>query len=113
MPKPIQITLNLSVLLLLTMVAVTPAFAQEVTSGETVDFTPFLPVALTLLLPLGMLLLSSSAMPEEKAPAAAINLLVVWAVAALAYFGAGFAFPFGGIAPVSPRPDLSGLYWEW
>lgn len=74
---------------------------------------PLLSEGLLLLLPLGLLLLISSALPEKQAPAAAISLLMGWAVAALAYFGVGFAFHFGGIAQVSPRPDLSGLYWEW
>jgi Amt family ammonium transporter len=60
-----------------------------------------------------MILLISSAMPEDEAPATAITLMIVWAVAALAYFGVGFAFQFGGIAQVSPQPDLRGLYWEW
>jgi Amt family ammonium transporter len=68
---------------------------------------------MTLLLPLGLLLLMSSAMPEEEAPATAMNLLMTWSVAALAYFAVGFAFHFGGIAQVSTRPELSGLYWEW
>lgn len=77
------------------------------------DVTTFLPAALTLLLPLGLILLIASAMPEDQAPAAAVNALVVWSTAALAYFGLGFAFHFGGIAQVTPDPDLSGLYWEW
>jgi Amt family ammonium transporter len=72
-----------------------------------------MPAALTLLLPFGLILLMASAMPEEQAPATAIHLLVVWSTAALAYFGAGFAFHFGGIAQVTPNPELSGLYWEW
>jgi Amt family ammonium transporter len=77
------------------------------------DFTNLLPAALTLLLPLGLILLTASAMPEDQAPAMAVNLLVGWSVAALAYFGLGFAFHFGGIAQVTPNPDFSGLYWEW
>lgn len=60
-----------------------------------------------------MILLIASAMPEDQAPGTAVNLLVVWGVAALAYFGAGFAFHFGGIAQVSPNPELRDLYWEW
>ncbi len=72
-----------------------------------------MPAALTLLLPFGLILLIASAMPEEQAPATAIHLLVVWSTAALAYFVAGFAFHFGGIAQVTPNPELSGLYWEW
>ncbi len=77
------------------------------------DYANLLPAALTLLLPFGLILLIASAMPEDEAPATAIQLLVVWSMAALAYFGAGFAFHFGGIAQVTPNPQLSGLYWEW
>lgn len=72
-----------------------------------------LPAALTLLLPFGLILLIASAVPEDQAPGTAVNLLVVWGVAALAYFAAGFAFHFGGIAQVSPNPELRDLYWEW
>jgi Amt family ammonium transporter len=78
-----------------------------------VDFAYLMPAALTLLLPFGLILLIASAMPEDQAPATAIQLLVVWSMAALAYFVAGFAFHFGGIAQVTPNPELSGLYWEW
>lgn len=78
-----------------------------------VDLTTLSPAALTLLLPLGLILLISSAMPEDQAPATAVNGVVVWSAAALAYFGLGFAFHFGGIAQVTPNSDLSGLYWEW
>ena len=80
---------------------------------ELFDPGPLLAVASICFWPMGMILLISSAMPEAKAPATAITLMVVWAVAALAYFGVGFAFQFGGIAQVSPQPDLRGLYWEW
>jgi Amt family ammonium transporter len=44
---------------------------------------------------------------------AATSLLLVWAVTIMTYFVVGFAFQFGGIAQVSPDPDLRGLYWEW
>jgi Amt family ammonium transporter len=77
------------------------------------DVTNLLPAALTLLLPLGLILLIASAMPEAQAPATAVNALMVWSTAALAYFGLGFAFHFGGIAQVTAEPDFSGLYWEW
>lgn len=79
----------------------------------TVDLTHLLPGALTLLLPFGLILLIASAMPEEQAPMTAVNALVAWSAAVLAYFALGFAFHFGGIAQVTPNPDLSGLYWEW
>jgi len=78
-----------------------------------VDLTNFLPAALALLLPFGLILLIASAVPEEQSPALAVNGMVAWSAAALAYFGLGFAFHFGGIAQVTPNPELSGLYWEW
>ena len=86
--------------------------AQQIAPDE-VNLTYVLPAALMLLLPLGLILLISSAMPEDRAPATAIYLLITWAIAALAYFAVGFAFHFGGIAQVSTAPGLSGLYWEW
>ena len=103
----------LATFLMLFVVLPAPAFAQEPASGSALDYTWLLPVALMLFLPIGLILLISSAMPEDKAPGAAINLLVVWAVAVLGYFFVGFALNFGGIAQVTPQPDLAGLYWEW
>jgi Amt family ammonium transporter len=80
---------------------------------NSVDIVNLLPIALTLLFPVGLILFSASAVPEDQAPGTAVNLLVVWSVAALAYFVAGFAFQFGGIAQVSPNPAWHDLYWEW
>lgn len=90
-----------------------PALAQNAGPPEGVNAWPVAAVALIYFWPIGMILLISSALPDNKAPAAAITLMMVWGVAALAYFGVGFAFQFGGIAQVSPQPDLRGLYWEW
>ncbi|MEM7347056.1 MAG: hypothetical protein AAF485_22680 [Chloroflexota bacterium] len=88
--------------------------AQEIAFDTDVSFfTDMGPVALMLLWPAGLILLISSAMPEQEAPTTAVNLLMTWCVAALTYFAVGFAFQFGGIAQVSPHPELSGLYWEW
>jgi Amt family ammonium transporter len=78
-----------------------------------VELANLLPTALTFLLPFGLLLLLACAMPQDQAPATAVQLLMVWAMALLAYFVVGFAFHFGGIAQVSPNPELSALYWEW
>jgi Amt family ammonium transporter len=112
-PKHFGIILTLALMLMLAFVTAGPVSAQEIAPAQAVDFTTLLPAALTLLLPIGLILLISSAMPEDQAPATTINLLMAWSIAALAYFAAGFAFQFGGIAQVSPKPDLSGLYWEW
>lgn len=108
-----KIVLLLAGLILIALITASPAMAQEPTLSQPVDFVWFLPAALTLFLPIGSILMISSAMPEAKAPATAMQLFVTWGLAALAYFGVGFAFHFGGIAQVTPEPDLRGLYWEW
>lgn len=113
MPKRFNFFLTLSLWLGVIFVTASPVFAQQIPPTQSADFANLLPAALTLLLPVGLILLISSAMPEAQAPAAAITLLMAWSVAALAYFAVGFAFHFGGVAQVSPNPDLSGLYWEW
>ena len=110
MSKKFVIALNT---LALTLISASPVLAQGNGPNQPVDFTPLLPAAFILFLPLGLLLLISSAMPDDQAPMVAINLLIGWGVAALAYFAVGFAFQFGGIAQVSPNPEFSGLYWEW
>jgi Amt family ammonium transporter len=91
-----------------------PVWAQE---GEPPS--PIADAASTagflLLLPLGLILFTSSTLPHAKkiAPQAATNAFVVWGVAALAYLGAGFAFQFGGLAVSNPHPDFAELYWNW
>lgn len=68
-----------------------------------------------LLLPLGLILFLCSTLPraEPEAPQAATSALVVWGVASLAYFAAGFAFQFGGLAVSNAHPDFAELYWNW
>ena len=112
-PNLNHLIIGLAAAPIISLFAAAPVLAQGIPPDQTVDYTRLLPAALTVFLPLGLMLLTSSAMPEDKAPAAAVNLLVAWAIAALAYFGAGFAFQFGGIAQVSPSPEFQGLYWEW
>jgi Amt family ammonium transporter len=89
-----------------TMAAV---FAQETATGSHEIFA----TALLFLMPLGFILFSSSAVPDEFAPAAAVTLLMTWSVAALAYFAVGFALNFGGVAQAVANPAFSALYWEW
>jgi Amt family ammonium transporter len=101
------------ILLLVALTTATPTFAQQAEPNLEVNFINLLPAALMLLFPVGLILLMSSAMPEAQAPATAINLLLTWGVAALAYFAVGFAFHFGGVAQVTANPDLRTLYWEW
>jgi len=70
---------------------------------------------LLMLLPVGLLLLTASGFPtdESEAALAATTGLVIWAIAVLAYFGAGFAFQFGGLANISRQADFADLYWNW
>jgi Amt family ammonium transporter len=72
-----------------------------------------LAVAFTFLLPIGLILLSAAAFPEQRAVSAATGALVAWGLATLAYFAVGFAFQFGGIAVFYDNPDLAGLYLEY
>jgi Amt family ammonium transporter len=101
------------ILLLIALATATPTFAQQAEPNLEVNPVNIFPVALMLLFPVGLILLMSSAMPEAQAPATAINLLLTWSVAVLAYFAVGFAFHFGGVAQVTASPDLNALYWEW
>jgi len=68
---------------------------------------------LTFLLPAGLILLSAAALPEDRAAEGAAGAVITWGMACLAYFVAGFAFQFGGIAIVHQSPDLAELYWEY
>jgi Amt family ammonium transporter len=70
-------------------------------------------VGLTYLLPVGLILLSSAAFPQEQAVSALTGAVVAWGLASVAYFAAGFAFQFGGIAVSHRAADLAGLYWEY
>ncbi len=103
---------TLITLLLLLLTA--PAWAQ---SAEQVSLATgrASTAGFLLLLPLGLILFLSSSLPdaEKIAPQAAASAFVVWGVAVLAYFGAGFAFQFGGLSVSNPHPDFSELYWNW
>jgi Amt family ammonium transporter len=101
------------ILLLIALATATPTFAEQAEPNLEANFINLVPVALMLLFPIGLILLICSAMPEAQAPATAVNLLLTWSVAALAYFAVGFAFHFGGVAQVTANPDLNALYWEW
>lgn len=96
------------------------AMATLPVAAQSGDITPPLAQATStagflLLLPLGLLLLSLSALPnaETDAPQAAITALMVWGIAVQAYFFAGFALEFGGVAVSNPHPDFAELYWNW
>jgi Amt family ammonium transporter len=110
-----QLTLSASFALLLAGGLAAPVLAAPPTqspSAGPADLS-LLVVGFTLLLPAGLILLNIAALAEGQAAAAATGGLVAWGLAVVAYFAAGFAFQFGGIAVVHNTPGLSGLYWEY
>ena len=68
-----------------------------------------------MLLPIGLILVIASAVQGDSLdiPDSIGTAIIVWAVAVLAYFGAGFALQFGGLAVINQHPDFTELYWNW
>jgi Amt family ammonium transporter len=88
------------------------ASSSNLQSSDPTDWKT-LAIAFTFFLPVGLILLSTAAFPEERTVSAATGGLVTWGLATLAYFAVGFAFQFGGIALFLDNPALAGLYWEY
>jgi len=110
-----HLTLSVSFALLLAGGLAAPVLAAPPTQSPNASSADLsvLVVGLTLLLPAGLIFLNAAALTEERAVAAATGGLIAWGLAVVAYFAAGFAFQFGGIAVVHNTPGLSGLYWEY
>ena len=108
-------TLSVSFALLLAGGLAAPVLAAPPTQSPNAGPADLalLVVGLTMLLPAGLIFLNVAALAEERAVAAATGGLVAWGLAVVAYFAAGFALQFGGIAVVHNTPGLSGLYWEY
>jgi len=68
---------------------------------------------MTLLLPLGFILLAVGAASEDRAVDVAVAGLLSWGLAVLGYFVCGFALQFGGVGLVSEMEGLSLLTAEW
>jgi len=107
----VSLSLALLSLLLLTGPTLAAPHGQP-PAAENSDWS-LLVIGLTFLLPAGLILLTVAAFSEEQAVSAVTGGLVAWGLATLAYFAAGFAFQFGGIALFYDAPDLAGLYWEY
>jgi Amt family ammonium transporter len=111
--KRLILSISLALLLALALAGPILAAPQPQPPSPADDGWTLLAVGLTFLLPVGLILLSVAAFPEEEAVSAAMGGLVAWGLAILAYFVVGFAFQFGGIALVHDAPGLTGLYWEY
>lgn len=72
-----------------------------------------LTLALSALVPVGLLLVYVAGEPYARAWRMALNGLVIMGLAGIGYWAVGFAFQFGGVGLVYLRPDLLGLVWEW
>jgi Amt family ammonium transporter len=104
---------SFALFLVLALVGPTLAASPLPTSTSNAPDWTILVVGFTLLLPIGLILLSAAAFSEDQAVSTTTGGLVAWGLATLAYFAVGFAFQFGGIALFSDAPDLAGLYWEY
>jgi ammonium transporter, Amt family len=107
---------SLGLALLLVLLSALPALAQGgAGANNPLPSAPLIPGVL-LLLPLGILLAGSSALPESETAVAVATALVGWGLATLAYLAVGFAFQFGGVAVYPHLPldsDLAGLSLGW
>ncbi len=72
-----------------------------------------LAAALSLLVPVGVLLIGVSGLEARRAWNAAVGALGALGLAALAYWAVGFAFQFGGVGLIYERADLTLLVLEW
>jgi ammonium transporter, Amt family len=75
----------------------------------------WLPLAFCLALwaPVGLALLASGGLTDQRAALTALLSLVALGMASLGYLLTGFAFQFGGIGLVNRAPALGQLIWEW
>jgi hypothetical protein len=63
--------------------------------------------------PMGLALLASGGLTEQRAALTALMALAALTVASIGYLSTGFAFQFGGLGLINRSPDLSQLIWEW
>jgi ammonium transporter, Amt family len=82
-------------------------------SPEVPAVWPLLAVCMAMWVPIGLALLASGGMTEQRAALATLMGLVALGIASLGYLVTGFAFQFGGVGLVSRVPALGQLIWEW
>jgi Amt family ammonium transporter len=68
---------------------------------------------LTLLLPVGLILISGAGLAGRRPAKSAMAGLGALALAAFGFWACGFAFQMGGVGLVSSLDGLQGLIWEW
>jgi len=68
---------------------------------------------LTLLLPVGLILISGAGLAGRRPAKSAMAGLGALALAAFGFWACGFAFQMGGVGLVSDLRGLEGLVWEW
>lgn len=68
---------------------------------------------LALLLPAGLILVTSAGLAGRRPARSAVAGLGAVALAAISYWACGFAFHMGGVGLVAELPGLEGLVWEW
>jgi len=69
--------------------------------------------ALSILMPVGFVLIGVAGLDRERAWGAALSAVAAMGLAAIAYWAVGFALHFGGVGLLYMRPELRMLVWEW
>lgn len=69
--------------------------------------------ALSMLMPVGFILIGVAGLDRERAWGAALSAVAAMGLAAIAYWAVGFALHFGGVGLLYMRPELRMLVWEW
>jgi len=94
-----------------------PAMAQGEMASAPVPLTlltwSLLASAISLLMPIGFILIGVAGLDRERAWGAALSAVAAMGLAALAYWAVGFALHFGGVGLLYMRPELRMLVWEW
>ena len=75
-------------------------------SPDLPNLWPILAGSLALLLPIGLALLASGGLPDQRAVTAAMLGVLALGVGSIGYLLTGFAFEFGGVGLVSSLPGL-------
>lgn len=114
---PWRIAVAFSLSLLGVVATQMPVIAQGESASAPVPLTlltwSLLASAISLLMPIGFILIGVAGLDRERAWGAALSAVAAMGLAALAYWAVGFALHFGGVGLLYMRPELRMLVWEW
>jgi len=82
-------------------------------SPDLPNLWPILAACVALLMPIGLALLASGGLPDQRAALTALMGVFALGMGSIGYLLTGFAFEFGGVGLVSSLPGVNKLIWEW